>query len=94
MVGSDEEGDFSLHIKNVNLEDDAKFQCQVMAASNGVKAIRSRTATLTVFTRPKSPEIKDTDLEGQQVHAGKRIELTCEARDGKPPAEVSKSQKR
>ena len=29
MSGSDEEGDYTLDIDSVTLEDDAKFQCQV-----------------------------------------------------------------
>ncbi|CAN8014759.1 unnamed protein product, partial [Ixodes persulcatus] len=48
MVGSDDEGDFSLQIGSVSLEDDATFQCQV-GAVDGVKGIRSRSAPLTVF---------------------------------------------
>ena len=42
MSGSDEEGDYTLDIYYVELEDDAQFQCQVGAA------VRSRYATLTV----------------------------------------------
>ena len=30
MSGSDEEGDYTLDIDSVTLEDDAKFQCQVL----------------------------------------------------------------
>lgn len=35
MVGSDEEGDFSLDIYPVMLDDDAKYQCQVGPGPNG-----------------------------------------------------------
>jgi hypothetical protein len=35
MVGSDEEGDFSLNISPVMLDDNAKYQCQVSAGVNG-----------------------------------------------------------
>lgn len=35
MVGSDEEGDFSLDIYPVMLDDDAKYQCQVGPSPNG-----------------------------------------------------------
>ncbi|OQR70141.1 irregular chiasm C-roughest protein-like, partial [Tropilaelaps mercedesae] len=48
MVGSDDEGDYSLHISPVALEDDAMYQCQV-GAYDGVKGIRSRTARFTVY---------------------------------------------
>ncbi|KPJ16356.1 Irregular chiasm C-roughest protein [Papilio machaon] len=36
MIGSDEEGDYSLDIREVTLEDDAKYQCQV---SSGLRDI-------------------------------------------------------
>ena len=32
MSGSDEEGDYTLDIDSVTLEDDAKFQCQVFTS--------------------------------------------------------------
>ncbi|KFM73802.1 Irregular chiasm C-roughest protein, partial [Stegodyphus mimosarum] len=52
MIGSDDEGDFSLQISRVTLEDDALFQCQVGAA-DGVKGIRSRNAAFTVYVPPE-----------------------------------------
>jgi hypothetical protein len=36
MVGSDEEGDFSLDIYPVMLDDDAKYQCQVGPGKEGM----------------------------------------------------------
>lgn len=36
MVGSDEEGDFSLDIYPVMLDDDAKYQCQVGPSPTGI----------------------------------------------------------
>lgn len=35
MVGSDEEGDFSLDISPVMLDDNAEYQCQVSPGANG-----------------------------------------------------------
>lgn len=35
MIGSDEEGDYSLQIYPVEMEDDALFQCQVSASGEG-----------------------------------------------------------
>lgn len=48
MVGSDEEGDYSLDIYPVMLDDDARYQCQVGPGPNGEPGIRSTFATLTV----------------------------------------------
>lgn len=41
MVGSDEEGDFSLDIYPVMLDDDAKYQCQVGPGPQGELALTS-----------------------------------------------------
>lgn len=35
MIGNDDDGDYSLKIESVNLEDDAKFQCQVSPGPEG-----------------------------------------------------------
>ena len=39
MVGSDEEGDFSLDISPIMLDDDAKYQCQVSPGADGKRFI-------------------------------------------------------
>ncbi|XP_076331880.1 irregular chiasm C-roughest protein-like isoform X1 [Tachypleus tridentatus] len=86
MVGNDEEGDFSLQIVNAQLDDNAEFQCQVGAAE-GVKGIRSKTATITVTVPPEPPQI----VQGHYLvtTAGNTVQLICEAHAGKPPAELS-----
>ncbi|TRY67516.1 hypothetical protein TCAL_05884 [Tigriopus californicus] len=86
MSGSDEEGDFTLDINPVSLEDDARFQCQVGAAE-GVKPIRSRYASLTVLVPPDPPLIFPTG-ESYKTVAGKEVELRCESHGGKPASEV------
>ena len=85
MIGSEEEGDYSLEISNVQLEDDALFQCQVGASSN-VPGIRSRSSKLTVFIPPEPVKIK----EGETLDTveGKHVTLNCESNGGKPAAEV------
>ena len=102
MSGSDEEGDYTLDIDQVTLEDDARsglsslsprvifvvsrFQCQVGAAP-GVAPVRSRYATLTVTVRPEPPVI----LQGALIRTqeDRVIILECVSRGGKPAAEVS-----
>ncbi|XP_035214571.1 irregular chiasm C-roughest protein-like isoform X3 [Stegodyphus dumicola] len=86
MIGSDDEGDFSLQISRVTLEDDALFQCQVGAA-DGVKGIRSRNAAFTVYVPPEPPKIVQGDF--LRTTAGMTVELTCESHAGKPPAELT-----
>ncbi|CAB3371539.1 Hypothetical predicted protein [Cloeon dipterum] len=86
MIGSDEEGDYSLDINNVSLEDDAEFECQVGAGA-GMLPIRSRKAKLTVLVPPDPPEI----LQGRVLTTteDREIELECVSRGGKPAAEIT-----
>ena len=86
MSGSDEEGDYTLDIENVQLEDDAQFQCQVGAAP-GVDPIRSRYATLTVTVPPEPPEI--TNGKVLKTQEERIVMLECLSRGGKPAAEVN-----
>ncbi|XP_050679543.1 irregular chiasm C-roughest protein-like isoform X2 [Leptidea sinapis] len=87
MIGSDEEGDYSLDIMDVALEDDAKYQCQVSSGMRGESAIRSRYARLTVLVPPEPPKI----LQGNfySTTEDRMIILECVSIGGKPPAEIT-----
>jgi hypothetical protein len=85
MSGSDEEGDYTLDIDNVELEDDAQFQCQVGAAP-AVEPVRSRYATLTVTVPPESPQIINGKV--MRTQEDRMVTLECVSRGGKPAAEV------
>ncbi|XP_045780934.1 irregular chiasm C-roughest protein-like isoform X2 [Maniola jurtina] len=87
MIGSDEEGDYSLDIREVTLDDDAKYQCQVSSGSRGEPAIRSRYARLTVLVPPEPPKI----LQGNfySTPEDRIIKLECVSVGGKPPAEIT-----
>lgn len=86
MIGNDEEGNFSLQIVNIHLEDDAVFQCQVGAGRGGSSAIRSKDAKLTVLVPPDPPVI----VQGSflQTTAGMKVNLECESHGGKPAPEL------
>merc|ERR1719150_3603050 len=87
MSGSDEEGDFTLDIHSVRLEDDAQFQCQVGAAP-GVAPVRSRYARLTVTVRPEPPVILAEEAE-VRTQEDRVLSLECVSRGGKPAAEIT-----
>lgn len=87
MVGSDEEGDFSLDIYPVMLDDDARYQCQVGPSPTGTPGIRSRFATLTILVPPEQPRIVQGDY--LLTTEDREIELECTSVGGKPAAEVS-----
>ncbi|CAB4055910.1 Irregular chiasm C-roughest protein [Lepeophtheirus salmonis] len=79
MTGSDEEGDFTLDIDPVMLEDDAKFQCQVGAARepeiiNGkeVRKTEDRKVILECVSKGGKPpaEITWVDSSGTVVTDG------------------------
>ncbi|XP_058812537.1 irregular chiasm C-roughest protein-like [Topomyia yanbarensis] len=87
MIGSDEEGDFSLDIFPVMLDDDAKYQCQVGPGKKGTPGIRSRFAALTVLVPPEPPTIVQGDF--MVTTENREIELECVSVGGRPAAEMT-----
>ncbi|XP_074605220.1 irregular chiasm C-roughest protein-like [Brevipalpus obovatus] len=87
MTGSDDEGEFSLQISNVDFEDDAKFECQVGPAEPGIEGIRSGFAKITVEAPPDRPRITPSDHI--KTVANRTITLTCESANGRPAAELT-----
>lgn len=87
MVGSDEEGDYSLDIREVTLDDDALYQCQVSSGPRGEPAIRSRSARLLILAPPEPPKI----LKGPVLQAieDREVNLECVSVGGKPAAEIT-----
>ncbi|OXA59029.1 irregular chiasm C-roughest protein isoform X2 [Folsomia candida] len=89
MQGSEEEGDYTLVIDEVTLEDDAIFQCQVGPGppDSGVRELRSADAKLTIDVPTGSPQILQGDF--LQTTEDREIQLECISRAGKPPAEIT-----
>ncbi|KAK9876862.1 hypothetical protein WA026_015095 [Henosepilachna vigintioctopunctata] len=87
MIGSDEEGDYSLEIYPVMLDDDAKYQCQVSPGPQGQPGIRSHFATITVLVPPEPPKIVQGDY--LVTTEDREIELECISHGGKPAAEIT-----
>ncbi len=87
MIGSDEEGDFSLDIYPVMLDDDSRFQCQVSPGGSANPGIRSRFAKLSVLVPPDNPKI----LQGSHTTTteDREMELECVSYGGKPAAEIT-----
>ncbi|CAH2243734.1 jg7760 [Pararge aegeria aegeria] len=87
MIGSDEEGDYSLDIRDVTIDDDALYQCQVSTGPKGEAAIRSKSARLTVLVPPEPPKI----LKGPVLEAveDSEVMLECVSVGGKPAAEIT-----
>lgn len=87
MIGSDEEGDYSLDIYPVMLDDDARYQCQVSPGPEGQPAIRSTFATITVLVPPEAPKI----TQGELIYTteDRKVDIECVSVGGKPASEVS-----
>lgn len=104
MVGSDEEGDFSLDIYPVMLDDDARYQCQVGPSPTGKAGARktnTRPLSISILGIPgiRSQFARLTVLvppEPPKIVQGdflvttedREIELECTSVGGKPAAEV------
>ncbi|XP_043279028.1 irregular chiasm C-roughest protein-like [Venturia canescens] len=87
MIGSDEEGDFSLHIYPVELEDDGKYQCQASPTNDGQPGLRSRFAKLSVLVPPQKPKILQGDF--LVTTEDRELVIECISVGGKPPADIT-----
>ncbi|KAJ8681625.1 hypothetical protein QAD02_017417, partial [Eretmocerus hayati] len=87
MIGSDEEGDFSLRILPVELEDDGIYQCQVAPTNDGQPGLRSKLARLSVLVPPKKPKITQGNF--LITTEDRKLVLECISEAGKPPAEIT-----
>ncbi|XP_011293010.2 irregular chiasm C-roughest protein [Musca domestica] len=87
MIGSDEEGDYSLEIYPVMLDDDARYQCQVSPGPEGQPAVRSTFAKITVLVPPEAPKI----VQGEVIHTteDRKVDIECISVGGKPAAEIT-----
>ncbi|XP_012280522.1 irregular chiasm C-roughest protein isoform X2 [Orussus abietinus] len=87
MIGSDEEGDFSLRIHPVELEDDGVYQCQASPTNDGQPSLRSRFARLSVLVPPQPPKIVQGD--SLITTEDRVLVMECVSVAGKPPAEIT-----
>lgn len=61
MIGSDEEGDYSLEIYPVMLDDEARYQCQVSPGKDGKFVVDSLLLVPKVILAPSSQEPPEYD---------------------------------
>lgn len=82
------EGRCDLLIEPVLVEDEGSFQCQV-GAVQGVPALQSRPASLTVYQEPGRPHILQAKLgDVMDAVVGEVVELQCETQGGRPAADI------
>lgn len=87
MTGTDEDGDYSLRIEALTMDDDARYQCQVSPGPEGQPGIRARFVQLTVITPAEAPRITQGDF--LLVTENNEFEIECVSIGGKPAADVS-----
>ncbi|XP_076457833.1 nephrin-like [Babylonia areolata] len=88
VVGT-ESRKFNLMIANTQLSDDANYQCQVTPGGPGHPRLTA-SAYLTVLV-PCDPPVIQGYQNGSTVEVPftrRSLELVCEARHGRPPAEI------
>lgn len=86
IVGQKSLDDYTLMISNVQLDDDAIFECQVGADDNS-PGLRSAKAEITVQVSPDEPVVDG----GPKVEVidGVPFDLTCHARGGRPDPTIT-----
>jgi len=85
MVGSNTARDWDLEISPVQLDDEAVYQCQVLATGT-MNPIRSGTARLIVLIPSGPPGI--TNGPSVTLTEGVEANLSCQAEGGKPAAQL------
>ncbi|XP_065200596.1 nephrin-like isoform X2 [Planococcus citri] len=89
MVGDKDNGVYNLRIRNVSLDDDAEFQCQVGPLRNPTHAPIRRIANLTVLSPPASIEMVGYRPNSTvEIHQNQELVLECLVKKSKPAAKI------
>ncbi|XP_055020059.1 LOW QUALITY PROTEIN: nephrin [Boleophthalmus pectinirostris] len=86
MIGNLRRGQYNLQIENVQLDDDAAFNCQA-GRSEKSEPIISNLAWINVLIPPSEPYFEMDML--QYWVAGKKYSVICVVPDAKPEAEIT-----
>ncbi|CAH1228203.1 HMCN2 [Branchiostoma lanceolatum] len=80
VVGDRQEGEFHLQIRDIRLDDEGAYKCNIFGLS-------SRGAKLTVIVPvPQPPTLRGAEVPGQ---AGQQLELSCTSSGGNPPPQLT-----
>jgi hypothetical protein len=84
IVGDRSKGEFDLLIDPVQIQDNMYFYCMVTAASETIRAVKSRKVFLTVFHPPQTLQI-DSPVH---VSLNKPSSVQCIAKQSRPPVKI------
>ena len=78
-------GEYSLEISNIQIDDDAIYECQILA-TNVLPSMRSKSATINVLVPPNPPLI----LNGNALNTTEdtEISLECYSSGGRPEVKI------
>ncbi|KAB7498478.1 Irregular chiasm C-roughest protein [Armadillidium nasatum] len=90
MIGSNETGNYTLHITAALLADEAEYQCQV-GGTETEKPLRSTKAKLTVLYPPKddSDHVYISPESPLQTVSGSTVRITCTGGLTKPVSKIT-----
>ncbi|XP_060078251.1 kin of IRRE-like protein 1 isoform X2 [Ylistrum balloti] len=86
IIGGDRIEEYNLKIIDVQLEDDGEYRCQVTATEQ-THGIITNKITLNVQLPPDPPQMGDTSTIA--VIQGSPTNVSCQANNGKPGAEIT-----
>ncbi|XP_059140108.1 irregular chiasm C-roughest protein-like isoform X2 [Physella acuta] len=90
MVGSERRGEYNLLIRNVSIDDEDRYECQVSTSNRYPQGLRSSPVYLTVVVNPERVYIvREAAVETVAVIVNKPTNIICRAEKGKPAAHIS-----
>lgn len=84
IIGDRSRGEFDLLIEPVQLQDNMFFYCMVTAASETIKAVKSKKVFLTVLAHPQSLHLDNP----VHVSLNKPSSIQCVAKQSRPPVKI------
>lgn len=84
IIGDRSRGEFDLLVEPVQLQDNMFFYCMVTAASETIKAVKSKKVFLTVLSHPQSLHLDNP----VHVSLNKPSSIQCVAKQSRPPVKI------
>jgi hypothetical protein len=84
IIGDKSKGEFHLLIEPVQLQDNMYYYCMTTAATENIKAVKSKKVFVTVLTYPQSLNLDNPAL----VSLNKPSQISCTARQSRPPVKI------
>merc|ERR1719427_1408603 len=92
ITGDHSQGHYDLTISNIQLEDEASFECQatINRPNREKQQLRSESVTLTVIVPSTKHAMNGLDLNKKYKNVGgKALNISCTAYNSRPPAKLN-----